>query len=151
MSPVEDDDLVISVDEDFGGDTKAHYLPAEPRQPAPAALPCRRLWGCLAPLNSAGLCTLHFKSQLEGDPPSVPELPPPPPGPSQPCPLCEFGVSITDLPEIAVWSCGHWIKKRSRSIAESFQDMLRSAYQAGVTAATNGETFESWYQREVLT
>lgn len=38
----------------------------------------------------------------------------------------------------------------TRSIAELFQDMLRSAFQAGVTAAAIGESFETWYQREVL-
>lgn len=38
----------------------------------------------------------------------------------------------------------------SRSIAESFQDMLRESFTAGLSAALNGETFEIWYQREVL-
>ena len=37
-----------------------------------------------------------------------------------------------------------------RSIAELFQDMLWAAYQAGATSASSGETFETWYQREVL-
>jgi len=37
-----------------------------------------------------------------------------------------------------------------RSIAESFQDMLRIAYQAGAASAATGEIFETWYQREVL-
>jgi hypothetical protein len=31
-----------------------------------------------------------------------------------------------------------------------FQDMLRQAFDAGIAAATSGETFEAWYQREVL-
>jgi len=78
--------------DDFGGDTQAHYLPVEPREPAPTF----------------------------ADMPTPPELPPPP---------------IAELP---------------RPIAESFQDMLRQAFEAGVTAATSGELFESWYQREVL-
>jgi len=38
----------------------------------------------------------------------------------------------------------------ARSIAELFQDMLRQAFAAGVAAAGKGETFETWYQREVL-
>jgi hypothetical protein len=38
----------------------------------------------------------------------------------------------------------------TRTIAESFQDMLRQAFAAGVAAATSGEAFESWYQREIL-
>jgi hypothetical protein len=38
----------------------------------------------------------------------------------------------------------------TRSIAESFQDMLRVAYQAGAASAATGEIFETWYQREVL-
>ena len=55
--------------------------------------------------------------------PSAPELPPPPQG---------------------------FIDRHARSIAESFQDMLRSAYQAGAASAMTGESFERWYQREVL-
>ena len=39
---------------------------------------------------------------------------------------------------------------RPRSIAELFQDMLRSAFQAGTESTTTGESFETWYQREVL-
>jgi hypothetical protein len=38
----------------------------------------------------------------------------------------------------------------SRSIAELFQDKLRHAFQAGGAAAASGESFETWYQREVL-
>jgi hypothetical protein len=66
------------------------------------------------------------------------------------CPICQIGAQVTDLPEIAAWSCGHWTRKKPQSIAESFQDMLRATFQAGVAAATSGETFETWYQREVL-
>lgn len=40
--------------------------------------------------------------------------------------------------------------ERPRSIAELFQDMLRAAYQAGAVSESSGETFETWYQREVL-
>jgi hypothetical protein len=83
-------------DEDFGGATKAHYLPNEPREPAP------------------------FFREAAPDRDSVPELPPPP-SPSRP-----------------------------RSIAESFQDMLRQAFEAGRASNQAGETFETWYQREVL-
>lgn len=36
------------------------------------------------------------------------------------------------------------------SIAELFQDMLRFAFEAGTASTATGETFESWYQREVL-
>ena len=66
------------------------------------------------------------------------------------CPTCGSLDQIADLPEIAAWSCGHWIRRRPASIAEAFQDMLRGAFQAGLAAATSGETFETWYQREVL-
>ena len=118
-----------------GGDTKAHYLPHEPRKPAPTG---------------------------ESPPLSRPELPPtpeplPPPSTStststvDACPQCSVGKPTCDLPEIAAWSCGHWIRKQSRSIAESFQDMLRSAFEAGAVSTTTGESFETWYQREVLT
>lgn len=55
------------------------------------------------------------------DRPSPPELPPPP----------AFSPTTT-------------------SIAEAFQTMLRDAFQAGLDAAASGETFEIWYQREVL-
>jgi hypothetical protein len=90
-------------DADFGGgDTKAHYLPIEPRKPA------------------------------------APSVPPPlaPPSGSVPTKMSEIA-PIVDPP-------------RSHSIAESFQDMLRQAFLAGAAAAQSGETFETWYQREVL-
>jgi hypothetical protein len=110
-------------DEDFGGNTKAHYLPIEPRVPAPSTF------------NNAET--------------SAPELPPPPRRSEEACPICQAGLPIADLPEIGAWSCGHWVHKKPRPIAEAFQEMLRTAYQAGGAAAT-GETFESWYEREVL-
>jgi hypothetical protein len=113
--------------EDFGGgNTKANYLPNEPRRPAPAGETLPR--------------------------PGTPEPLPPPPTVTHAarCPSCGIGESICTLSEIAVWSCGHWILTRPRSIAESFQDMLRIAYQAGAAAASTGEAFETWYQREVL-
>ena len=86
-----------------GGDTMVHYLPHEPRKPAPTgeALPLQR-----------------------PDRPATPAPLPPPP-------------STSAVAE--------------RSIAELFQDMLRAAFQAGTAAATTtGESFETWYQREVL-
>lgn len=109
------------IDVDFGGgETKAHYLPVEPRAPAP-------------PMSADQVLT---------------------PSPSHPldaaCPICAVGKAVADLPEIAAWSCGHWIRKRPHSIAEAFQDMLRIAYQAGAASAATGEIFETWYQREVL-
>jgi len=42
------------------------------------------------------------------------------------------------------------VDESPRSIAELFQEMLRAAYQAGAASASSGETFETWYQREVL-
>jgi len=93
----------LDTDDGFGGDTMAHYLPAEPRRPAPP--------------------TPAPPTFPEADPPSIPELPPPP--------------NLFEVP-------------RPSAIAELFQDMLRTAYQAGVASATSGETFENWYQREVL-
>jgi len=42
------------------------------------------------------------------------------------------------------------LPQERRSIAELFQDMLRTAFQAGAISASSGETFETWYQREVL-
>lgn len=120
--------IVVKSDDDFGGDTKAHYLPIEPREPAPP--------------------------MFTDDEMSDPELPPPTPLPPIPnefaCPLCQTGAIVADLPEIIAWSCDHWLRKKPQPIAESFQDMLRAAYQAGVLSATRGETFESWYHREVL-
>lgn len=104
-------------DIDFGGgDTKAHYLPAEPRRPAPT--------GETPPLPRPR--------------PLTPEPLPPPPPTRAPGPLA--GGEIGAIPP----------RSASRSIAELFQDMLRIAYQAGVSAAATGETFETWYQREVL-
>ena len=78
---------------DSDDDTIAHYLPNEPRRPAPIG---------------------------ESDP-----LPP--------------------IPTSAVDD-----EERPRVIAELFQDMLRAAYQAGAVSASSGESFETWYQREVL-
>ena len=42
------------------------------------------------------------------------------------------------------------VKSVDQPSAEMFQDMLRVAYQAGALSAQSGETFEDWYQREVL-
>ena len=36
------------------------------------------------------------------------------------------------------------------SVAEAFQTMLRAAYQAGRRSTLTGDSFETWYQREVL-
>lgn len=121
--------LSNNADDDFGGgNTKAHYLPVEPRAPAPL-----------------------FDVDVDVDTPT-PSVSPPPPSISAEgsCPICRAGLQVADLPEIAAWTCGHWIRKRTQSIAASFQAMLRSAFEAGVTAAESGEAFESWYQREVL-
>ena len=127
-------DQIVDNDDFGGGDTKAHYLPNEPRRPA--------LTGEAPPLRRP-------------DRPTTPEPLPPHPTTSAAeaageCPICGVGEPACDLPEITAWSCGHWIHKRPRSIAESFQDMLRSAFQAGTAATTTGESFETWYQREVL-
>lgn len=112
--------------EHFGGDTMAHYLPVEPREPAP----------------------------VEDERPTPPELPPLPSAPHavavDACPICGAGAQVADLPEIAAWTCGHWVRRTPLPIAESFQDMLRTAFQAGVAAAASDEVFETWYQREVL-
>ena len=98
-------DQLVDNDDFGGGDTKAHYLPNEPRRPGPTgeALPLRR-----------------------PDRPTTPEPLPPP-------------LSTPAVDE-----------ERPHSIAELFQDMLRAAYQAGAASASSGETFETWYQREVL-
>jgi hypothetical protein len=64
--------------------------------------------------------------------PDTPEPLPPPPS-----------TTTADLPEIGIPAHPH-------SIAELFQAMLRAAFQAGTAATTAGETFETWYQREVL-
>jgi hypothetical protein len=117
-----------------GGDTKAHYLPNEPRKPAPTEE--------MPPL---GRPDRPIRRATSPEP-----LPPPPETPKADCAICGIGLSICDLPEISAWSCGHWIRKRPRSIAESFQEMLRIAYQAGAASAATGEIFETWYQREVL-
>lgn len=158
------DSAPIAVEDDFdSGATKGHYLPNTPRRPAATRPPCRDR-GCLAPLNTAGTCTVHF---VEGaDRPTPPNLPPPPPSPrpraqtptdvtavetrEEACPTCGTIDQIADLPEIAAWSCGHWIRHHPTTIAEAFQDMLRGAYHAGLAAAISGETFETWYQRKVL-
>lgn len=118
----------IEIDDFGGGNTKANYLPSEPRRPAPT--------GESPPLPRPG----------------TPEPLPPPPAVirEDACPTCGNVKSICTLPEISVWACGHWILKRQRSIAEAFQDMLRIAYQAGAASASTGEAFEIWYQREVL-
>lgn len=83
--------------------TKAHYLPMEPREPAPP--------------------TFIEEESI------TPSERPPPRG------AVEIEVDVDERP---------------RSIAELFQDMLRAAFQAGAASTTASETFESWYQREVL-
>lgn len=95
---------LIDSDDFGGGNTKAHYLPHEPRRPAPTeeALPLPRPDRAPTP-------------ELLSSPPST--------------------AAVNGAP---------------RSIAELFQDMLRLAFQAGSVSATSGESFETWYQREVL-
>lgn len=128
------DDAAKVVDDYSGGDTKVNYLPSAPRKPAPTKES--------APLPRPDRPERAMSPQ------------PLPPAPSAPkivvCSLCGTGAPLCDLPEITAWSCGHWIRKDPRSIAESFQDMLRVSYQAGVVSATTGETFETWYERKVL-
>lgn len=114
--------ISIPVGDFVDGDTEAHYLPVTPRVPAAMA--------------------------FNDTDPDAPDLPPPPHGDD--CPLCEIGTSVADLLQITAWSCGHWLRKNPQPIAEAFQDMLRGAYLAGVSAAESGEIFEDWYQREVL-
>ncbi len=130
------DDAVVRTsvptdDDDFGGgNTKAHYLPNEPKTPAPPAA--------------------SF-ADPDPTPPSTPRSRGAPRSSTEgACPICAQGDPVHDLPEISTWSCGHGILKHPRSIAESFQDMLRIAYQAGAASAATGEIFETWYQREVL-
>lgn len=98
------DDTAVDADvvdvHDFGGGTMSHYLPNEPRKPAPT--------GEAAPLRR----------------PATPEPLPPPP--------------VDEIP------------RHPPSIAELFQSMLRTAYQAGAASASTGESFETWYEREVL-
>jgi hypothetical protein len=128
--PVESQRPDTDSDNFGGGNTKANYFPHEPRRPAPT--------GEAPPLQRP-------------DRPETPApLPPPPATVVNTCPRCGIGQPTCDLPEISAWSCGHWIEKRPRSIAELFQDMLRSAFQAGAAATMAGESFETWYQREVL-
>lgn len=127
---IDDSDAIVVDGDNFGGDTMANYLPNAPRKPAPTeeSPPLRR-------------------------PDTLESLPPPPPAAAatnDACPLCGTGSPACDLPEIAAWSCGHWIRRRTRSIAEAFQDMLRIAYQAGAASAATGEPFETWYEREIL-
>ncbi len=127
-----DDATPVEIAEDYGGgDTKLNYLPSAPRKPAPTkeSLPLNRPDRALTP-------------EPLPPPPSIPEI--------VMCPRCAAGELLSELPEITTWSCGHWIRKTPLSIAELFQDMLRVAYQAGIASATTDETFETWYQREVL-
>jgi hypothetical protein len=165
MTPIDDDD-----DGFGGGDTKAHYLPIEPREPAPPSPPCRAR-GCQAPLNRYGTCSVHFRESLRLNEATPVPLPPAPSeayavmevdlpvdaqvdgaapiAESQTIPLKrmprEPGAVFRDPPQISSPDL-----PRSRSIAEAFQDMLRQAFEAGGAAARSGETFETWYQREVL-
>jgi hypothetical protein len=133
-SMIAEEDAAIVEDDHFSETTKANYLPVEPREPAP-----------------------YSDDDTPAPPPpprtresEAPTIPPPLKLRNNMCPICRSGTQIADLPEIAAWSCGHWSRKKLRPIAEAFQDMLRIAFQAGVTAAKNDETFEVWYQREVL-
>lgn len=48
------------------------------------------------------------------------------------------------MPATDAWPAGTY------PIAELFQSMLRLAFEAGGAAASSGESFETWYQREVL-
>lgn len=147
------------------GDTEAHYLPVAPRSPAPQGTqtdPPSSATTRVAPSPADGTSALmsaipenpcgaakRVVQTFDEEQPTLPELPLLQ-LPIQACPICRLGAQITDLPEIATWSCGHWIRKSPQPIAEAFQDMLRTAFQAGSETTTRGETFETWYQREVL-
>jgi hypothetical protein len=133
-SSIAEEDAAIVEGDDFSENTKAHYLPVEPREPAPYS---------------------DDDTPVPPPPPraresDAPTIPPPLRLRNNMCPICRSGTQIADLPEIAAWTCGHWTRKKLQPIAESFQDMLRIAFQAGLAAAKNDETFEVWYQREVL-
>ena len=71
------------------------------------------------------------------------------------CALCVYAEGVFVRPcalhrEIDMWTRDRSIAASTRSIAEAFQDMLRAAHRAGAASAATGETFETWYQREVL-
>lgn len=116
---------IVESSNNFDGNTEVHYLPVKLRGPAP-------------PAQADSLTPTKL--------PSLPSNP----SPINTCPTCQIGTQVADLPEIVAWSCGHWARRKEGSIAESFQNMLRTAFQAGSAAATNGETFENWYEREIL-
>ena len=121
-------------DDAFGGDTEAHYLPNEPRVPAPSMTP-----EVDARDSGESWITARDGTELHRGPSDRRRHPTPqplPPVPSGPHPVVEIAPSV-----------GH---ERGASIAEAFQDMLRQAFDAGISAAASGETFETWYQREVL-
>lgn len=125
MHHLEDGSPVIVSDDFGGGDTKAHYVPTAPRRPATRP-PCRDR-ECLAPLNTAGACAVHFAESMSPDALDL---------------LTEPDPALTPVPDAS--------SRKIPSIAEAFQSMLRSAYLAGSAGAAIGETFETWYQREVL-
>ncbi len=144
---------VIRGGNDYSGNTKANYLPVEQRAPGPplhGSAPPSYDEG--PPLHGSAPPSYDEEPPLHGSaPPSYDEGPPTHPElPLFSCPSCQTGRLIADLPEIVAWSCGHWTRREPQSIAESFQDMLRTTFQAGAAAAASGETFETWYQREVL-
>jgi hypothetical protein len=159
VSPVPTDDV------DFGGgDTKAHYLPLEPKRPALPALPnvveplSRDVtWGAVPsyaePERSSAAPRPSHHVLPEADPSAAPtrtsrQLATPPtsfveqdltPAPLPPTPTPNAPVDLAPI-----------VLEPPRSIAELFQDMLRIAYEAGAASAATGEIFETWYQREVL-
>ena len=118
----------LADNDDFvGGNTMAHYLPMEPRAPAPT------------PFNETDLDSI-----------TPTELPPTSNIIDELCRLCDAGAAIADLHLWIQFPQNQTVISGPRSIAELFQDMLRSAFQAGTVSTATGESFETWYQREVL-
>ena len=127
--PVDNDDF-------GGGNTKAHYLPNEPKRPALPALP-----EVVEPI-SHDVAWGATPSYIEPEQTSAPVQP-------------SHHVEQTAVAQPEGHSrsndnAADPAPVPTRSIAEAFQDMLRVAYQAGAASAATGETFETWYQWEVL-
>ena len=172
----------VTDDDEFGGDTMAHYLPIEPRKPAPTGeTPPLQRPVTPEPSDPYQMSSSTGKAPTEADiawlkgvaTVDEPEEFPAVTGLRHPRadllrrlpdemnklqeleaarnlePDCDYGAvgagryrAVLPIPTSEV--------EHPRSIAELFQDMLRAAYQAGAVSASSGETFETWYQREVL-
>lgn len=120
-TPRTSDAAPTAVDDDFSGDTKAHYLPNEPRSPAETVPP--RVEG---EVDEIAEIAALFASSTDVPRDSL-----------------DHTIAPAEAPQL--------LQLPQMPIAAMFQETLWRAFRAGALSADpTYEAFASWYAREVL-